>query len=197
MNLEVTIASLKTHSISDNRKVLLQPLIDYVQLKKDKDETVRLNFICTHNSRRSQMAQVWAFVLSNHFELEVDSFSGGVEVTEFFPAAVEALKASGIEINRVGPTSAKYEVEYKNQLLSCFSKLYNDAVNPNNGFASVMTCSDADQNCPIVSGAEKRISLTYEDPKAFDDSPLKQEMYRARSLQIAGELYHVFKAIAE
>jgi arsenate reductase len=195
MNLETTIASLKAHSISDKRKLALQPLIDYISAKKEAEELIRLNFICTHNSRRSQLAQVWSFVLSNHFDLNVESYSGGVEVTAFFPAAIEALKASGIEINRAGGVFPKYKVRYNYNEINCFSKLYNNALNPTEGFAAVMTCSDADRNCPLVSGAEKRIPMTFEDPKAFDDSPKKQEKYKERSLQIAGELYFVFNSI--
>lgn len=195
MNIDVTIASLKAYSISEKRKATLQPLIDYISAKKAANEVVRLNFICTHNSRRSQLAQVWAFVLSNHFDLNLESYSGGVEVTAFFPAAIEALQSSGIEINRVGGVFPKYKVRFNNEEISCFSKLFDNDENPKEGFAAVMTCSDADKNCPMVLGAEKRISMTFEDPKAFDNSPRKQEKYKERSLQIASELYYVFNSI--
>ena len=58
-----------------------------------------------------------------------------------------------------------------------------------------MTCSQADGGCPFIAGAEKRIPITYEDPKAFDDSPLEEAKYDERSLQIASEMFYVFRQI--
>jgi len=50
------------NSISFNRKTVLQPLIDYIQSKVKNNLSINLNFICTHNSRRSQLAQVWGMI---------------------------------------------------------------------------------------------------------------------------------------
>ena len=58
-----------------------------------------------------------------------------------------------------------------------------------------MTCSHADENCPLIPGAEKKISLMYEDPKLFDRTILEKEKYRERSLQIATEMKYVFSKI--
>ena len=58
-----------------------------------------------------------------------------------------------------------------------------------------MTCSQADVGCPFIAGAEKRIPVTYEDPKAFDNTEIQNEKYRERSLQIAAEMFYVFSQI--
>ena len=58
-----------------------------------------------------------------------------------------------------------------------------------------MTCSNADVGCPFIQGAEKRIPITFEDPKAFDNTPLQKEKYHERSIQIATELCYVFSQI--
>ena len=59
-----------------------------------------------------------------------------------------------------------------------------------------MTCDSANEACPMVLGAEGRFPITYEDPKAFDNTPLQDEKYLKRSIQIATELHWVFKEIA-
>ena len=47
----------------------------------------------------------------------------------------------------------------------------------------------------LLLGAEKRIPITFEDPKAFDNTPQQAEKYNERSLQIATELFYVFSQI--
>lgn len=49
-------------NISTVRKAVLQPLIENIQSKYSKNQVVNLNFICTHNSRRSHLTQIWAQV---------------------------------------------------------------------------------------------------------------------------------------
>ncbi len=71
-----------------------------------------------------------------------------------------------------------------------------DHFNPASDFAAVMTCSQADVGCPFITGAEKRIPVTYDDPKAFDQTPQQKEKYHERSLQIATEMHYVFSQIS-
>ncbi len=78
-----------------------------------------------------------------------------------------------------------------------FSKTMDDNFNPKSNFAAVMTCSQADAGCPFVPGAEKRIPITFEDPKAFDNTPQQVTKYTERSLQIATEMYYVFSQVSQ
>ena len=75
----------------------------------------------------------------------------------------------------------------------CWSKKYDDAPNPQQDFCAVMTCSEADKNCPIVFGALDRISLPYNDPKEADGTPEEAARYDERCLQIAAELWYVMQ----
>ncbi|MDZ7846990.1 MAG: protein-tyrosine-phosphatase [Owenweeksia sp.] len=138
------IKSLDTDSIPPERKQVLQPLTDYLQEKISKARPVNLNFICTHNSRRSQFAQVWAQVAAAyHGADDVHCFSGGTEATAFNPRAVEALKRAGLHISRENGENPVFTVHFsdKDQPLQCFSKVYDHPENPNADFAAVMTCS--------------------------------------------------------
>lgn len=196
--IEQIVRLIDIDAITDQRKEELQVLIDYIIVKRRIDEPVKLNFICTHNSRRSQMAQIWATVAAHKYNVPINSFSGGVEVTECNPRTIKSLERFGFDIDVEPETNPEYKVSfaYGESDVVLFSKLFDDPINPASGFAAVMTCSHADENCPVVTGFEKRISLRYEDPKAFDDSPLESAMYDCRSFQIATEMMYVFSAVS-
>lgn len=183
--------------ISEERKAVLQVLIDYVQQKADQNQEINLNFICTHNSRRSQFSQIWGKVAAAFFGIDINSFSGGVEVTAFNERAVASITRFGFKVSKEGEVNPKYFVFYSEDKdpIVTFSKVYDDAANAPKGFAAVMTCSHADENCPFIPGAEARIPVRYEDPKAFDDTDQEVEMYDKRSLQIASEMLYVFSRI--
>ena len=65
-----------------DRKTLLDDLTDYVITQTAAGSPVRLIFICTHNSRRSHMAQLWAqTAAAYHGVAAIETFSGGTEAT--------------------------------------------------------------------------------------------------------------------
>lgn len=196
-SIKKLVKGLDLNSISKERQNELQVLVEYIQDKSKTNEPVNLNFICTHNSRRSQFSQVWMRVLALAYELEISTFSGGVEVTECNHRTIASLQRFGFEIEAEGSKNPVYSVRYSSDLepLKLFSKLFDTTSNPKENFAAVMTCSHADENCPFIPGAEKRISLPYEDPKDFDDTELESEKYDERSLQIATELSFVLSKL--
>ena len=193
------IATFGPDAVSQTRREMLAPLITYVQAKVTKGEPVRLNMICTHNSRRSHLAQVWAQTAAFFYGIPgVTCYSGGTETTAMHPAIVETLKDAGFEISTMAlgdnPLYAIKCASDEHPVIG-FSKLYDDGFNPKSGFAAVMTCSHADEGCPFIAGAEKRISLPYDDPKTSDGTPEAKATYRGRSMQIASEMMYVFSRI--
>jgi len=197
--IEMLIKALNLESISSERKALLQPLIDYIQSKVSKNQEIRINFICTHNSRRSHLSQVWAQTMANYFTIKnVFCYSGGTEATALFPMVAETLQNSGFQIKKI---SAKhnpiYSIKYaaNEHPIIGFSKKLDDEFNPKSEFVAIMTCIQADDDCPYIAGAEKRIPIPFEDPKAFDNTPQQAEKYNERSMQIATEMRYVFSQI--
>lgn len=194
-----TIDTLDFTSISAERKVILQPLIDFIQSKVTANQDIRLNFICTHNSRRSHLSQIWAQTAAAHYNIKnVFSYSGGTEATALFPMVAQTLTNTGFQITPLSEGNNRvYSVKYNenDSPLICFSKTYDDTFNPQSKFAAILTCSSADGGCPFIAGAEKRIPITFEDPKAFDNTPQQAEKYQERSIQIATELFYVFSQI--
>jgi arsenate reductase len=195
--LQITIDKVVQMSIPDERLEVLRLLEEYIQAKIDQTEELNLNFICTHNSRRSQFAQIWAQTAADYFGISANCYSGGVEVTAFNESAVESIKRSGFRVETREGANPHYSVfhsEGRDPILA-FSKLFDDQINKADQFAAVMTCSHADENCPFISGTEKRIPVRYEDPKEFDGTPEESAMYDARSMQIASEMFYVFSRV--
>lgn len=180
--------------ISEERKKKLEELGDYIYEKSLAKQAVTLNVICTHNSRRSQMGQLWFMAASAWYGIEnVNAYSGGIEETAFNKNAVDALKRAGFKVERLNAvTNATYQARYGNSFKpkAMFSKKYDNAVNPRKYFSAVMVCAEADASCPVVPGAEERFSLPYEDPRYFDNTASETEKYDETCRLIAREIFY-------
>lgn len=200
--IEAFIAERKAefNLIPDERKSTLQKLANYVQQKGEKGELANLILICTHNSRRSHLSQVWSQIAARYYgQNHVFSYSGGTEATAMYPMAATALMNAGLDIKVIGQTNNPvYAIKYGTQepAIIGFSKVYDDSFNPSEGFCAVMTCGHADENCPFIPNADTRIPITYEDPKAFDNTPIQLEKYEERSAQIAREMLYAFSLLS-
>ncbi|MDQ3048301.1 MAG: protein-tyrosine-phosphatase [Bacteroidota bacterium] len=181
------------------RKEQLGKLTEYVSSRLVLNQEIRLIYVCTHNSRRSHFGQVWGKVAASYYQIEnISTYSGGTEATAFHPNAIAALKRVGF---RIEPDSEKvnpiYKVVYDDNdpAIKCFSKVYDDPANPTSEFAAIMTCGHAESNCPFIPEVDLRIAITYEDPKAFDNTSQQDSMYDERCRQIALEALYVFSGI--
>lgn len=199
MNLTSTLQQYIDHlspaieQISHERKGVLQDVVGYVKSSKHP----KLNFICTHNSRRSHLGQVWAQTAASFYGVDLNSYSGGTEATAFNPNAIAALKRAGFNISGSQGDNPQYEVRFSDDEapMICFSKKYDEEPNPKKDFAAIMTCSEADLECPFIPGAAKRIKLLYEDPKVADGTSEQELKYDERCSQIATEMFYVFSQI--
>lgn len=186
-------------NINEERKNVLLPLISFIQKKINDKQRININFICTHNSRRSHLSQIWAQAAAAYFNIpEVYCYSGGTEETALFPKVIETLKIQGFNILKISEgNNPVYVIKYSANTppIIGFSKKYDHPFNPENLYAAVMTCSQADEGCPFIAGAEVRIPITYDDPKISDHTPEQTQVYAERSLQIGAEMLYVFSRI--
>ena len=193
------VSNLDTQSITVERKQTLSSLVGYIQQKVDDGKSIHINFICTHNSRRSHLSQIWAQTMAHQFGIEnVTCYSGGTEATALFPMVASTLANTGFEVKTLSEgKDPVYSIKFSENEhpVIGFSKRMDDDFNPKSDFAAIMTCSQADEGCPFVPGAENRIPITYEDPKAFDGTSQQAEKYSERSKQIATEMFYVFSQI--
>lgn len=200
--IEKYISSLEEslEEIPDQRKQKLEQIASYIRTRHKKDAAAWLTFICTHNSRRSHLCQIWSAVLAEYFGLDdIETYSGGTEATAFNPRAVDAIKRVGFRVQNPGGENPRYQVYFDDEKepLICFSKTFDNSYNPEKNFTAVMTCADADENCPVVPGAEKRFSIPYTDPKEADGTQREKETYDERCRQIAGEMFYLMSQVAK
>lgn len=186
-------------AIPQERKVLLKEVSNFVKEKIRKAEVIQLVFICTHNSRRSHIAQLWAQTAAAYYGINnVKAYSGGTEATAFNPRAVKAMAQAGFSISSsTTGDNPLYTVVFTEagDGIAAFSKVYDAPENPAKNFCAVMTCSHADENCPYLPGVEKRIALTYDDPKDFDNTAQEAEKYAERVQEIGRELLYAFSLV--
>lgn len=186
-------------TISSDRKAQLKKIAVYIEEKVKSNSPVNLTFICTHNSRRSHMSQIWAQTASAYYNIpQVMCYSGGTEATAFNPRSVRALRAAGFEIEQQDETKNpvyKVYLDDNQQSLKGFSKKYSDESNPQKDFAAVMTCSNADKACPLVAGADARFAIPYLDPKVADNTEEEESKYNERCRQIATEMFYLFSMV--
>ena len=187
--------------IDPTRKADLEAISNYIIQKRQAGEPVKVTVICTHNSRRSHMGQLWLEAAAAWYGVaEVHGFSGGTEATAFNHRAVAAMQHAGFQIETPDKNNnPRYHVTLSadDAPRILFSKRYDDAVNPAQGFAAVMVCTDADEACPIVPGAEERFAIPYDDPKHFDNTPQEPTKYDERCRQIAREFFYMMHVAKE
>lgn len=199
-NLVSTIEELKQgfDEIPSDRKKLLGKVADFIKQELEQSGAVKLNFICTHNSRRSHLAQIWTQTAAEYYDINnVETYSGGTEATAFNPRAVAAVERAGFDVENPGGENPKYKIRYSEDSdpMTCFSKTFDDSANPSENFAAIMTCSDADENCPFVPGTKFRTAVTYRDPKESDGTDREKETYDERCRQIGTEMFFMMSLV--
>lgn len=190
----------KVEAVPDERRAILDQLAEFVVAEREAGRMASLLFICTHNSRRSHMSQLWAATAAAWYGIDgVETFSGGTEATAFNPRAVAAMERAGFAVENPGGDNPHYSVTFGPEAppMIAFSKTWQDEVNPDEGFAAVMTCSQADEACPFVRGSKLRIALSYVDPKVSDGTLEEAATYDERAQQIATEMFYLFARVAQ
>jgi len=193
--------SKEINQVPDERKKDLKEIGDYILEKRTAGKTCNLLFICTSNSRRSHMAQIWSQTAAVYYGIDsVWSYSGGTEATKVNINAINALRRCGFDITSTqGVENPLWNVSMGSGLsnFSIFSKKYNNTINPKIDFCAAMVCSEADKSCPTVDGADLRVSLAYDDPKYYDNTPSQDQKYDERSQQIATEMFFMMNYVKE
>ena len=185
--------------VSADRRVVLDAIASDVIAQLDAGKAANLTFICTHNSRRSHMSQIWAQTAAYYYGLDkVRAFSGGTQATDCNCRTVAAMRRVGFDIqDATRGDNPIYLVRYAGDRhpIRAYSKLYNADANPKRGFIALMTCSVADKACPAVAGAISRYAIHYADPRLCDDTPIETAAYNERCREIAREMFYIMSEV--
>tara|TARA_R110002049_G_scaffold24588_13_gene87003 strand:+ start:5205 stop:5837 length:633 start_codon:yes stop_codon:yes gene_type:complete len=188
----------KKINLNEDRKKTLSKIAESVAKEYAKSKEVNLNFICTHNSRRSQLGQVWAFYAADYFNLNINAFSGGTEVTAFYRNTVKTLQSVGFDfkVDDFSHQNPKYLISFSGSKKSIFgfSKRFDNLTNKQ-PFIAITTCNNADANCPFIPTAIERFHLPFVDPKASDGTPEQAATYLKTNEQIAAEVFYIFNEV--
>lgn len=188
-------------TISDERKVVLGQIAASIAARLEDGADANVTFICTHNSRRSHMSQIWAQTAARYYSLDrVHAYSGGTQRTACNHRTVTAMRRVGFDIkDATTGENPLYLVRYADDRppIRAYSKLYNADENPKDGFIALMTCSSADKSCPVVQGAVARYAIHYSDPKVCDDTPTETTAYNERCREIAREMFYIMSQVRD
>lgn len=109
---------------------------------------LRVLFLCTGNSCRSQMAEGWARKMHSD---KIDAYSAGIEKHGIDPLAVQVMSEAGVDISA-----------HKSKLLDDLDDLDFDYV--------VTLCDHAQESCPLFPGNAKLTHHGFDDPKTLTES---------------------------
>jgi arsenate reductase (thioredoxin) len=185
--------------LPEERRETLDRIAADIVARLQAGKSAPLTFICTHNSRRSHMSQIWAQTAAYYYGLDqVQAYSGGTEVTACNCRTITAMRRVGFSIqDATTGDNPLYLVHYANERppIRAYSKLYNADENPTRDFIALMTCSSADRSCPEVRGALARHAIHYADPRLCDDTPTETTAYNERCREIAREMFYLMSEV--
>lgn len=167
---------------------IARQLVNVIQ----QDDEANVVFVCTHNSRRSQIAQVCLQLFLQELNIKnIGVFSCGTEKTHIPPQIFALFKRQGLEVRE----SKNDSIEVFNQIV-LFSKTYEDDSLPKRSIA-IMVCDSASETCPFVPSFNQRISLEFRDPKQADGSPEEEKSYNKAWIKIATEMAYLVLKLDE
>ena len=187
LSLDKYIDNLDDIILRDYQKRRVKKISE--ELRGEINSCNKIVFICTHNSRRSQLCEVWGSILSKRFNLDLSFFSAGTEKTEVCGEAIKSLERAGMDFTIVG----------NNILIQNKIELHSKTLDEikEDEFISLITCSDAEKNCPIDPRSKKNIKLFYDDPKKYDGTKEESDEYDKTCKLIASELNRIFKLLVD
>jgi arsenate reductase len=184
--------------IGETHRVAGRKLVEWIAKNYRPGTPLDVVVVCTGNSRRSILGATMGNVAAAYYGMpEIRFHSGGTAPTAFNSRTVKTLKEIGVEVELTGKEAARGEPQTANPVYRIrwgspgdtsglmmeateFSKRYDDPANPQNGFAALMVCGEADAGCPFVKGSALRVSMPYLDPKIYDGGSLEPAKYAER-----------------
>ncbi len=131
---------------------------------------VRVLFLCTHNSARSQMAEA---ILRDLGGDRVEAHSAGTEVTRVHPLAVQQMAGRGIDISG-----------QRSKSLDELSAERFDYV--------VTVCNNARESCPVFPGDPERIHWSLPDPAAVEGTePVRAAAFKGAADELTTRIRHL------
>jgi protein-tyrosine-phosphatase len=223
--------AVESHLIPEERRIQLKALAALLQPQVSTSNNATVDteggapvrasvvFVGTHNSRRSQLAEVWLRAAAVYYQLaNINVSSAGIETTELSQAMAAALSQAGFFLRRSRGCLRRWCSRRKDDGnddmqphyhcatgwlgeqrlpdVELFSKGLNHPSLPSTDFVAVLVCNSADSACPLIFGTRARILLPYEDPKQHDGTPDASAAYEAAVDIIGREMLFLARCMA-
>lgn len=181
--------------IDERHREAGEELADWIVKNYERGQPLHITAVCTGNSRRSILAAIMGNIAAAYYGMpEIRFHSGGTAPSAFNKRTVACLQEIGVEVEPTGMEAPRGEPKTANPIYKIrwgqsgepaletteFSKMYSDPSNPQEGFAALMVCGEADAACPFVKGAALRVSMPYLDPKIYDNGDYESVKYAER-----------------
>ncbi len=132
---------------------------------KDK---LKILFLCTGNSCRSQMAEGWARKLKGD---QIEPYSAGIETHGLNPNAVKVMAEAGVDISH-----------HKSRHVDDLKDISFDYV--------VTVCGHANENCPLFPRKAKIVHVGFDDPPKLAKNSASQEEALGHYRRVRDEIRH-------
>ena len=199
VNINAFISQLKANAstIRVERKKALDHLAAVINRQISEEGSSVVKFVCTHNSRRSQLAEFCMDILARENGLPIMSLSAGTESTAFNPRMVKAIESFGFELIKYGQEpNPLYIYRISHNDLYYYSKKWDEELINYGKNIIVTVCDDAGENCPVIPSTFERIHLNYKDPKAFDNTPDESKAYSDKVIEIGTEMHYIIEQLS-
>jgi arsenate reductase len=120
---------------------------------QEAKQKLKVLFLCTGNSCRSQMAEGWTRHLKGNV---IEAYSAGIETHGLNPHAVRVMAEAGVDIST-----------HRSQHIDDFKDVALDYV--------VTVCDHAHESCPLFPGATKVVHVGFDDPPRLAKEAASEE----------------------
>tara|TARA_Y100001949_G_C15986510_1_gene330879 strand:+ start:2001 stop:2567 length:567 start_codon:yes stop_codon:yes gene_type:complete len=156
-------------------------------INENLNKTRSIVFLCTHNSRRSQICEVWGKVFAEIYRKKININSAGAFKTVVHSQVYESIVKCGLVVDN------KKEIFFDKKKFKLNSKTIDSLTMKN--FIAVMTCSNAEKSCPNDPRSIRNIKMFFNDPRIYDETDKMSREYLNTTIYIAEELNYIFKNI--
>ena len=136
-------------------------------------QKLKILFLCTGNSCRSQMAEGWARPLKSD---QIEPFSAGIETHGLNPNAVQVMKEAGVDISH-----------HQSKHVDALKEIPFDFV--------ITVCGHANENCPIFPRKAKVVHVGFDDPPKLARNSASQEEALGHYRRVRDEIGHFIERL--
>ncbi len=183
-------------NVPDSTQRKLREAGTYIVDRLNSGRETSISFVCEHNSRKSHLGHIWTQMATVYYGIDnVKCFSGGTNPTYVNQRIIKALENTGFQVSEKGMAGngPKYHLDFgkPSHGFEIFSKRYDHPMNPDTNYLAISLCLNPEECCPIAYGADRQLTIPYEDLQPYDNTPLEEAKYDEQCRQVARDMFYM------